>query len=484
MSIDRTVSRDEKLSRGDARPHAEGFEFTLDRRWRITSITPSAAAWAGSSVENLIGRDGRDLNPLATEILADRVEAALATGAVSTSEQPSSHVPGRWVRIEIGPLGEGVRIQFEDITSEVAARRLAESSEDSAPVALGVGPAEIVLLDEQGVIVATNAAWRAGIAALGLNQADVGVGACYAKVAKAVVPKTDEATFAGRLAQLFSGRVPTFEATFSQATREGSTRRQVRIAPMHVGRQTYYIAMHEDLTERARVLAALHETSDQLLHAQEKERQRIAVELHDSMSQHLAALGLGVGSLRRRVNDPAAQALIDDMDKLVQEAGHEMRVLAYLLNASGRESEGLEASARRFVEGFGRRTGLKATCETKGPVDEVCGATHHAVFRVIQEALTNVHRHARATRVDVALANVSGQLTLRVEDDGQGIAPLISQPAEIPLGVGIPGMRARIEQLGGRLEIENGAPGTIVSATLPLKYATSTALNGSGYETL
>jgi PAS domain S-box-containing protein len=477
MSVDRSVDRDEKLSRGGARPHAEGFEFTLDRSWRINSITPSAAAWAGASVENLIGRDCRSLNPQATELLADRVQAAYVTGAVSTSEQPSSHVPGRWVRIEIGPLGDGVRIRFEDITSEVAARQLAEPLEESAPVALGAGPVEIVLLDEQGVIVATNAAWRAGIAALGLSQTDAGVGACYANVAKAVVPKTDEATFPRRLARLFSGRVSTFEATFSQTTREGSTRRQVRIAPMHFGRQTYFIAMHEDLTERARVLAALHETSDQLLHAQERERQRIAVELHDSMSQHLAALGLGVGSLRRRVNDPVAHALIDDMDKLVQEAGHEMRVLAYLLNASGRESEGLEASARRFVEGFGRRTGLKVTCETKGPVDDVCGATHHAVFRVIQEALTNVHRHARATRVDVALANVSGQIILRVEDDGQGIAPLSSQPGEVPLGVGIPGMRARIEQLGGRLEIENGAPGTIVSATIPLRFAGSATLN-------
>jgi PAS domain S-box-containing protein len=477
MSVDRSVSRDRKLSHGGARPHAEGFEFTLDRSWRINSITPSAAAWAGASVENLIGRDCRSLNPQATELLAGRVEDAYVTGAVTTSEQPSVHVPGRWVRVEIGPLGDGVRIRFEDITPEVAARQLAEPFEESAPVALGAGPAEIVLLDEQGVIVATNAAWRAGIAAIGLNQADAGVGACYAKVAKAVVPKTDEAKFRGRLAQLFSGRVSTFEATFSQTTREGSARRQVRITPMHVGRQTYYIAMHEDLTERARVLAALHETSDQLLHAQENERQRIAVELHDSMSQHLAGLGLGVGSLRRRVSDPVTRALIDDMDKLVQQAGHEMRVLAYLLNASGRESEGLEAPVRRFVEGFGRRTGLKATCETKGMVDDVGGAAHHAVFRVIQEALTNVYRHARATRVDVSLANVSGQLILSVEDDGQGMAPLGSEPAEVPLGVGIPGMRARIEQLGGRLEIENGAPGTIVSARLPLKYPGSAALN-------
>ncbi|HEY2052077.1 MAG TPA: histidine kinase [Caulobacteraceae bacterium] len=477
MSVDRSVRRDERQSRGDARPHDEGFEFTLDRSWRITWITPSAAAWAGSSVENLIGRDARSLNPVATRLLSDGIEAALATGAVSISEQPSSHVPGRWVRIEIGPLGDGVRIRFEDITSEVAARQLVGPYGEPGPAGLEAGPVEIVLLDHHGVIVGTNAAWRAGVAALGLSQKDAGVGARYASVAKAIVPKTDEATFPRRLAELFSGRVSTFEATFTQNSREGTTRRQVRIAPMHVGRQTYYIAMHEDLTDRARVLAALHETSDQLLHAQEKERQRIAVELHDSMSQHLAGLALGCGSLRRRVKDPVVHALIDDMGRLVQQAAQEMRVLAYLLNASGRESEGLETSARRFVEGFGRRTGLKATCETNGPLHDLSGAAHHAVFRVIQEALTNVHRHADARRVDVSLANVSGQLILRVADDGQGIAPLSQEAPEVPLGVGIPGMRARIEQLGGRLEIENGAPGTIVSATIPLKFAASAALN-------
>jgi signal transduction histidine kinase len=476
MSANRS-ERHEQPTLGDGGPRDEGFEFTLDRNWRITSITPSAAAWAGSTVGDLEGRDGRGLNPLATKILADGVEASLATGAISTSERPSSHVPGRWVRIEIGPHGDGVRVRFEDITTEVAARQSMEPPDEFGPAVLGAGPVEIVLLDRQGVVVATNAAWRAGIAALGLNQTDVGVGARYVDVAKIVVPETDEITFSSRLDELFSGRASTFEATFSQKTREGSTRRQVRIAPMLIGRETYFAAAHEDLTERARVLAALHDTSDQLLHAQEKERQRIAIELHDSTSQHLAGLGLSLGSLRRRLNDPAARALIDEMDKLVQQTAQETRVLAYLLNASGREPEGLETAACRFVEGFGRRTGLKASFEARGPVDSVDAASRHALFRVIQEALTNVYRHAHATRADVSLANVSDQLILRVADDGQGIARSSFEAAGAPLGVGIPGMRARIEQLGGRLEIENSATGTIVSATIPLKQAGSAALN-------
>jgi len=468
MRVERLGRRDERPTLDDARLRDDAFEFTLDPDWRIVSITKSAAAWAGSTVDDLVGRDGRGLNPLATKSLAGGVEAALATGAVSNFEQPSTHVQGRWVRIEIGPHADGVRVRFDDITSEVAARQLLEPFEEAGPEPLGEGPVEIALLDRRGVIVATNTAWRAGIAALGLNQCDAGAGARYSDVAKTIVPETDDAAFPLRLEDLFCGRVSAFEATFNQRAKEGYVRRQVRIGPIRMGRETYFVAMHEDLTERARVLAQLHETSDQLLHAQEKERQRIAVELHDSTSQHLAGLVLNLGSLRRQLNDPAARALIEEMDKLAQQAVQETRVLAYLLNASGRDPEGLEAAARRFIEGFGRRTGLKTTFEARGPVDAVDAAAQHAMFRVIQEALTNVYRHAQAKEALVSLVNGSGQLVLRVADDGRGMEPATPDDEQAPLGVGVSGMRARIEQLGGRLEIENGGKGTIVSATLPL----------------
>jgi len=445
--------------------HHGELAITIDRDRRIVQITPEAAAWCGGTVAEFIGTDARDRCPAPPPFDA-AVEAALTKGAASTLEYESLIVPGRWVEVDVEPSKGGASVHIRDVTSRVLAGRSLEALDGKG---LGGGPAEIVLLDRRGVITATNAAWRAGIAALGVSQADAGVGARYAQVAKAVALRTDEVAFQGRLEALFSGRLSTFEATFSQRTREGSVRRQVQIAPMRIGRETYFVAVHEDLTERARVLAQLHETSDQLLHAQEKERQRIAIELHDSTSQHMAGLMLSLGSLRRRVNDPAAQALIDEMGQLVQQAAQETRVLAYLLNASAQDREGLEASARRFVEGFGRRTGLRTAFEARGPVDAVDAATQHAVFRVIQEALTNVYRHARAAQADVSLASGAGQLVLQVADDGQGVAPTSSETVEAPLGVGIPGMRARIEQLGGRLDITDGGPGTIVSATVPLE---------------
>jgi signal transduction histidine kinase len=463
----RPKAADQSLAGSQAQKSAPVLAFTVDQNYRSTDITPEGAAWCGGTVADFIGIDARDRCPTPPQ-LHQAIEAALTQGLESTLEYESLMVPGRWVEVGVAPVAGGARVRFQDISSRAAGKGSLDWSEDSWQPSLDSAPAGIVLLDRRGVIVATNAAWRARIAQIGLDQADSGVGARYAEVVKAAAPNTEETGFERRLMDFLVSGDPLFETTFSRRTPAGTTRRQVRITPVSLGGETYFVVMHEDLTERARVLTALLETSDQLLHAQEQERQRIAIELHDSTSQHLAGLTLSLGSLRRRVTDPAALALIEEMDKLAREAVQETRVLSYLLNASDRQTEGLEASARRFVEGFGRRTGLMATFEGQGRVHAISAAAKHAVFRVIQEALSNVYRHACADQVLVSLASGSGEFVLRVVDDGKGIGPAELEAAQAPLGVGIPGMRARIEQLGGRLEIKRGAPGTIVSASIPL----------------
>ena len=183
---------------------------------------------------------------------------------------------------------------------------------------------------------------------------------------------------------------------FRSDTLDGTERRQVRIQPLRIGHTTYFLAILEDLTDRAKVIAALHQASDELLHAQEKERQRIAIELHDSMGQYFAGLTLGLTQLRLSIDQDraAAHARIDEMIKLAGRASREMRVLSYLMNAMRGGRDGFASSVRQFVEGFGRRAGLRTSVETAGPVDAVNAAVQHAVFRVIQEALSNVHRHA------------------------------------------------------------------------------------------
>jgi signal transduction histidine kinase len=461
----------------DRRACKDPCEFSLDPDWRVTSITKSAAAWAGGAVDDLVGSNGREINPAATKLLGPAIDAALKRGATTTLTQPSSHVPGRWVRIEVEPCRNGARIRFEDVTSDVPAEPASGPEHEVGANSADEGPAEIALLDGQGVIVAANAAWRSSIVALGLKLADAGIGARYATVAEAAVPTMDVASFQRRLDDVFSGRAAApFEATYSRDLPAGMEPRQVRIVPIRIGQAPHFLAIHEDLTQRAKVLATLAETSDQLLHAQETERQRIAIELHDSMGQHLAGLMLGLGGLSRTLGPghAPAQARIDEMTKLTQQAIREMQVLSFLMNAA--ELEGLEASVRRLVIGFGRRSGLNASVAVEGLVDAVSAAAQHAVFRVIQEALSNVHRHALATRVSVKLVKRREMLTAHISDNGQGIRlGTGADPVEAPLGVGIVGMRARIEQLGGKLEIERRqSGGTRISASIPLPSGRST----------
>jgi signal transduction histidine kinase len=378
-------------------------------------------------------------------------------------------IPGRWVRLQVDPTPEDARVGFQDITARVREEHPPRTTDAYDYPSLNEGPAEIALVDQQGVIRSVNAAWRASVAAHGVKLADDGVGARYVEACKATLPELDEVSLERELQRLLLGGVPRMEGTYAIGKGRDAELRHVQIAPLRLGEATHFIAIHEDLTERARVLAALHETSDQLLHAQELERRRIAIELHDSMSQHLAGIVLTVDQIRRRFpSEPGVQALLDDLTKLAQQATRETRVLSHLLNASRHEREPFDASLKRLVGGFGSRTGLATVIETKGPVDAANGAAQHALFRVIQEALTNVYRHARATKVSVSLVARADQLTLCIADDGRGIPEASADGDEAPLGVGIPGMRSRIEQLGGRLEITSRERGAVVTAALPL----------------
>jgi signal transduction histidine kinase len=455
--------------RSSAEPTDEGKVITIDGDRRITRITPDAAAWCGSTPEELIGVVTRERWPAPP--LDDAVERALVKGETSTVEQASLVVPGRWVEVDVEPVDGGARVRIREVRARVGGERSAGAPTERGLSSLNDGPAEIVLLDNQGVIVSANAAWRASLAAHGVKVADDGIGMRYVDLCKAALPELDEASLERELQNLLARTVPQMEGTYNLEMADGQELRHVQITPLDVGDGAYFIAIHEDLTARARVLAALNETSDQLLHAQEQERRRIAIELHDSMSQHLAAMTLTLVSLRKHVGeDPTGRALIDNMSKLTKQAVRETRVLSYLMNAERQAREGLETALQRFVEGFGLRTGLETTIDIEGQGDAVNAAVHHAVFRVTQEALSNVHRHARATRVAVSLVRADDNLTLRIADDGRGLPRAPGENASsAPLGVGVPGMRSRIEQLGGRLDITSSAGGVVVTATLPLR---------------
>jgi signal transduction histidine kinase len=340
-----------------------------------------------------------------------------------------------------------------------------ERSSPERPPRVGAGSSEIVILDGDGLIVVVNQAWRAAIAAYGFVLRNAGIGAPYVDVACRFLPDLDRAALELSLQRLLSGGAEEVRHTYAIPTARGPRWRHVQITPLSVGTAGRFVAIHDDLTELALTQEALKVTSEQLLTVRDEERQRIALELHDSTLQHLAMISFGLAKLRRAAPRQLATAIIDDIAKSLNEAVKETRVLSYLLKPRGLAGNGLAATVRQFLEGFAQRTGLQVTLEADAAVDRTPPPLQHAALRIIQEALLNANRHAQARRVSVELAVDDTQLTVSISDDGRGMTSDRREPC---LGVGIPGMHARAQQLSGELEIASDACGTRVVAWLPL----------------
>lgn len=441
--------------------------MSVTRDWRITEVSPEAASWMGVEQNAYLGRDARE-GLLFSGAMFGAVEAALTGGQPSQLRLRSLFRPGRWLEFEVEPTDAGADIRFNDAAAEPP------GAETPRAVGLleygaGVDSVEMALLDARGVIVSVNTAWREAFAMLQSGGRPFGVETSYEAVCRRIIPDLDPGVLHEAMRQLLAREVHTLTHAYVVVTEGGPRWRQIRIAPLRAG-VAHYIAVHEDLTEVARTQAALRRTTEQLLSVQQEERERIAIELHDSTGQHLAALGMGVSRLRRLMGDKEkAQGILDDMATSLDEAVKEIRVMSYLMKPPSLLRDGLESTARRYVQGFGLRTGLDAGFRSEGPLDAASSMIQHAAFRVIQEALSNVHRHAHASRVQVQVASQAAALTLRIADDGKGIAPFkLTHLEGIPPGVGITGMRSRVEQLGGWLDIASDRAGTIVTASIPL----------------
>ncbi len=272
------------------------------------------------------------------------------------------------------------------------------------------------------------------------------------------------AMFAGETARRREFRVTHASGDIRWYLATGHTEFDENLAPIRLS------GVFRDVTARKKAEAEAELLSERLLTLQDEERQRIALELHDSTAQHLLAMGLNLASLKTRiVAAPATAQLFEEIDGLLKETTNELRTFTYLLNPPHLESDGLRATLALYVDGFSQRTGLKTALRASAGADGLPAPLRRSVLRIVQEALSNVHRHAAATRVSIDLRSIGKHTHLVIKDDGHGIAPANGGPGPIRLGVGIPGMTARIEQLGGKLAIRSGPKGTTVHAVMPVR---------------
>lgn len=230
--------------------------------------------------------------------------------------------------------------------------------------------------------------------------------------------------------------------------------------------------LQDEIGERMQVAKSLEELSTRLLNIQDEERRRLARELHDSTAQSLAALSmnLAVAGRSRASLEARAKSALDESVALAERCSREIRSLSYLLHPPLLEEVGLPAALRWLVEGFSRRSGIAVGLEVPGEFGRLPMEVENALFRIVQECLTNVQRHSESGSAWVGVARSQESIRLEVKDDGRGFPPeVLSRRGGVELlGVGILGMRERVRQLGGRLGIDSKGKGTTVWVEIPL----------------
>jgi signal transduction histidine kinase len=215
--------------------------------------------------------------------------------------------------------------------------------------------------------------------------------------------------------------------------------------------------------------AELRRLSGRLMTMQDEERRRIAREIHDGLGQELAAAKMILDGILAKDKAPTLQQASMEASQLVDRAIQQVRTISHLLHPPLLDEVGLVSALRWFLEGLSQRSGIEIQLQVQPKsLGRLKSEVETAIFRIVQEALTNMFRHSGARHGCIALAAENGNIMVKVSDDGKGIDEDVVQFRPESVGVGIGGMRQRVTELGGTLRLVNANPGTIVEVVIPV----------------
>ena len=220
----------------------------------------------------------------------------------------------------------------------------------------------------------------------------------------------------------------------------------------------------------------LRRLTSRLLELQDEERRRIARELHDSIGQMLAALSMNLSAARADIDRlTKTTATLADSDNLVQEMCKEVRTISHLLHPPLLDEAGLASALAWYTDGFARRSNISVNLDCPDDFGRIPREMETAIFRFVQECLTNIHRHSGSPTAKIRLHRSNHEVIIQVEDKGKGIPSekMDRMTSAGTPGVGITGMKERVRQLGGTLEISSDHAGTKIVARLPISEVSS-----------
>jgi two-component system NarL family sensor kinase len=449
----------------------------IDRDYVVRDVNAIALDWLGMQRDDVIDRPFSHLSPRSPmKMLRSVVEGTVYID----TELVSYRRPDRRMVLHIYPVEDGAILFFTDITEQKRAQMQAARTQQLLQASLDALLAQAVVLDRSGTVIASNQAWRRFAVGHGFVAANDTNPLNYFELYDAPRVRPTEARRIGNaLTALLQGRRRSVRLVYALQLAKQVHWFHLSAARFTVDDEVFVVVTSEDVTAVKEAHRTLGEASERLMELRDEERRRIAEELHDSTAQHLVAIGLNIMGLQAGKGARASQVLLREIEDSLSEASRELRSFTYLLHPPRLEHDGLYVTLQRYVEGFARRTGLKVALRLSPMVDSLTFALQITIFRIVQEGLANVHRHASASRVAIDVRVIREQLHLVVSDDGRGFKSGAAGRSTAPgrMGVGIPGIKARLRQFGGELVVRSGQVGTRLHGVMPLH--DGSAANGS-----
>lgn len=353
---------------------------------------------------------------------------------------------------------------ISDITEQKQAEEDLRSSEERFRKVFAHAATGMTLQSVEGVYLEVN---RAFCEITGHERGEI-IGANY----RSITHPDDLARNVYEMQELLAGEIPSFVLEKRYVRKDGRSVWVRNSVSLLVDSQPpRIITLVEDITERKQAEEALRQLSGRLLQLQDEERRRLARELHDGTAQSIAALGMNLSVVRESsaALDARTQRLLNESVELADQCIRELRTLSYLLHPPMLDDRGLAPALAGYAEGFAERSGIAVKLDLTPNLGRLPKEVELMLFRVVQEGLTNIHRHSGSRTATIRLARYPQDVVLQVRDQGQGIANAGRKGGpEMRVGVGIAGMRERVRQIGGRLQIRSRPGGTDVEVVVPL----------------